>query len=55
MPQSADGCITVVQTPAGIVWRICSGGTCITDHSGLRLQLRYEALLISQGKRVPPG
>lgn len=53
--QFADGCIEVIQTERGVQWRICSGGVCLTDGSGLRLLERYEALLISQGKRVPPG
>lgn len=55
LPQSADDRIEVVMTSTGCQWRICSRGVCLTDHSGLRLLERYEALLISQGKRVPPG
>jgi len=40
-------------TPEGLQWRICSGGTCLSDHSGRRLLERYQALLIDQGKELP--
>ena len=51
----SDEQLHVVVTSEGVVWRICSGGTCLTDASGLRLMERYAALLVSQGRRVPPG
>ena len=53
-PQS-DEQLHVVVTSEGVAWRICSGGVCLTDASGLRLMERYAALLVSQGRRVPPG
>lgn len=55
VPQSGDGQLMVINTPHGGMWRICSGGTCLYAHSGLRLLEQYRALLISQGHPVPPG
>ena len=51
--QSGDDILEAVMTPEGLQWRICSGGTCLTDHSGRRLLERYQALLIDQGKESP--
>ena len=56
VPQSADdGLLKVVDHGRGAQWQICSQGTCLVDCCGARLMARYEALLISQGLRVPPG
>lgn len=50
-----DGVLHVVVTDNGVRWRVCHGGQCLIDSSGIRLMARYEALLTSLGKRVPPG
>ena len=50
-----DGVIHVTMTDEGLRWRVCHGGQCLIDSSGSRLMARYETLLISLGKRVPPG
>lgn len=55
MIQSADGQVTVVMTVKGAMWQVCSGGTCVRAHSGVRLIEQYRALLVSQGRLVPPG
>jgi hypothetical protein len=54
-PQSADGQLVVVNTSSGAMWQVCIGGTCVRAHSGVRLMEQYRALLISQGRLVPPG
>lgn len=54
-PQSADGQLVVVATPAGAMWQVCLGGICIQAHSGEQLLAQYRALMISQGQLVPPG
>jgi hypothetical protein len=51
--QSGDDVLEVVQDTSGLMWRICTGGVCLTDYSGKRLLQRYQALLIDQGKEMP--
>lgn len=53
MVQSADGQLVVVKTEQGAMWQVCSGGTCVQAHSGMRLMELYRQLLISQGRPVP--
>lgn len=53
--QSDDGRLRVVNSSRGALWLICSGGTCVCGHSGEQVMARYRALLISQGKPVPPA
>lgn len=55
MLQSADGQLVVVMTLQGAMWQVCSGGTCVRAHSGVRLIEQYRTLLVSQGRMVPPG
>jgi hypothetical protein len=54
MPDPDDQ-LTVVATSRGPWWRICSRGVCIVDPIGARLLERYRALLVSQGRPVPPA
>lgn len=50
--QPGDGQLHVVTSEGRILWRICSGGSCLVHRDLRRLMDAYRALLISQGKAV---
>lgn len=47
-----DGQLHVVTAEGRILWRICSGGSCLVHRDLRRLMEAYRTLLISQGKDV---
>jgi hypothetical protein len=51
----AAAVIEVVDTEHGAMWQACVGGVCVRAHSGVQLLELYRALLVSQGRPVPPG
>ena len=50
--RAGDGQVHVVTADGRILWRICSGGSCLVHRDLRRLMDAYRALRISQGKSV---
>lgn len=49
---AVDGQVHVVVAEGRILWRICSGGSCLVHRNLRQLMEAYRALLISQGKDI---
>lgn len=47
-----DGQLHVVTADGRILWRICSGGSCLVHRDLRRLMEAYQALKASQGKAL---
>ena len=50
--KASDGQVHVVTADGRILWRICSGGSCLVHRDLRRLMEAYRALRISQGRSV---
>lgn len=50
--QPGDGQLHVVTSEGRILWRICSGGSCLVHRDLRKLMAAYKDLLISQGKSL---